>query len=196
MSLNNNFQAILRLGESIYLDFTHSLSVNTIEDSNGHRCDAKNNRNFDYNWYEHLALENERMFGCSVPFHPLFYTKQMREIEVCRNPSLGANATRHFVDNKDSPWTEESVPCAWYDINLGIPDVSKKGNENTNSSKGFIKFYLKTKIKQKSIVIYYDSTTLAAEIGGYVGMFLGISLVDVAIMFDSGFHLMIKRMFG
>ena len=40
--------------------------------------------------------------------------------------NIGANATRQFADNKDSPWTEEAVPCAWYDINLGIPDVSKK----------------------------------------------------------------------
>ena len=184
------------MGESIYLDFTHSLSVNKIEDSKGHRCDAKNNRNFDDNWYENLALENKEMFDCSVPFHPQIFTKDQQKIEICRNPKLGANATRQFVDNKDSPWVEEAVPCAWYDINLGIPDVSRKGNENSGNRKAFIKFYLKTKIKQKSIVIYYDSTTLAAEIGGYVGMFLGISLVDVAIMLDSAFLAMTKKIFG
>ena len=51
----------------------------------------------------------------------------------------------------------------------------------------------KPDIKVKSTVMYYDSTTLAAEIGGYVGMFLGVSMVDLAMAFNFFFLIMMKR---
>ena len=92
-------------------------------------------------------------------------------------------ALKLFEDSKDAPISKGDVPCARYDIDLGYPDVSN-GHDNMTA---FIKFYLKTDIKVKSTVIYYDSTTLAAEIGGYVGMFLGVSMVDLAILFNSFF---------
>ena len=146
-------------------------------------------------WYKHVASENEKLFGCSVPWHPPYETKNGKKIEVCRNVTLAANATRLYKDNQGTPLSEDLIPCAWYEISLGIPDVSDQPDES-GSTKAYINFYIKTKIKQKSIVIYYDSTTLAAEIGGYVGMFLGVSLVDMAIIFDSAFLVMIRKIFG
>ena len=180
-----------KLGQKVFLDFTYHLSINTIGNTDDHLCDAKYNLNFDDKWYEHVAFENLRMFGCSVPWHPATFSKNGERIEICRNQTLGAKANAQFHDFHDSSWSKEAVPCAWYDVNLGIPDFG----ENT-SDRAHIRFYLKTKIKQKSIVIYYDSTTFAAEIGGYVGMFLGVSLVDFAIVFDSAFFVMIRRLFG
>ena len=164
--------------------------MNTIGDTEDHLCNAEYNLNFDEKWHEHVASENKRMFGCSVPWHPTNLSKSGERIEICRDPKLGAKAMDQFMNYHDSSWTKDSVPCAWYEINLGIPDVGE--NENKPDI-GHIRFYLKTKIKQKSIVIYYDSTTFAAEIGGYVGMFLGVSLVDFAIIFDSAFFWMIRR---
>ena len=34
-------------------------------------------------------------------------------------------------------------------------------------------------LEMKTTVLYYDFTTLAAEIGGYAGICLGVSLVDI-----------------
>ena len=103
---------------------------------------------------------------------------------------MGGKALKLFDDAKDAPISKGDVPCARYDIDLGYPDVSDKEDMN----EAFIKFYLKTDIKVKSTVIYYDSTTLAAEIGGYVGMFLGVSLVDLAIIFNSFLLVTIQRL--
>ena len=174
------------------MDFTHDLSINTIGDTEGHRCDSEYNLNFDDKWYKYVATQNEKFFGCSVPWHPPIRSKkQDKEIEICRNPKLAANATRYFIEHKYSPLSKELVPCARYDLNLGIPDVTNDRDPN----KAYLKFYFKMDVKQKSTVIYYDSTTLAAEIGGYIGMFLGVSLVDLAIIFNSLSLSLIKRMF-
>ena len=184
------FQGISRLGQRVFLDFTHELSINTIGDLEGHQCNPKLNLNFDDVWYKHVATENDKMIGCSVPWHTSYFSESNEKIEICTDSIEGRNALKIFSDAKDAPITPGDVPCARYDIDLGYPDVSD-GNDKNES---FIRFYLKTDIKVKSTVIYYDSTTLAAEIGGYVGMFLGVSMVDLAIMFNSFFLIMIQRM--
>ena len=166
--------------------------MNTIGDTEDHLCNADYNLNFDEKWHKHVASENKRMFGCSVPWHPNNLLKNGERIEICRDPELGANAMDRFRNYHDSgPWSKDSVPCAWYETTLGIPDVGENYPRH-----GHIRFYLKTKIKQKNMVIYYDLTTFAAEIGGYVGMLLGVSLIDFARVFDSAFVLMIRRMIG
>ena len=117
------------------------------------------------------------MFGCSVPWHPKYFSKSKKKINICRASEAGINAFKQFSDLKDAPITVGDVPCVRYDVDLGNPDVSD-GNDMNES---FIRFYLKADIKVKSTVMYYDSTTLTAEIGGYEGMFLGVSMVDLAM---------------
>ena len=76
----------------------------------------------------------------------------------------------------------EEIPCADFDIFPGLPRIDKGDNDTI----AYIRLYIKPKIKIKSIIIYYDSHTLAAEIGGYVGMFLGVSMVDLSVLLCSG----------
>ena len=167
------------------------MSINTIGDIKDHQCNRRLNTEFDDNWYLHVATENEEMFGCSVPWHPKYFSKsKKRKIDICRGSEAGKNAFKQFSDLKDAPITVGDVPCARYDVDLGNPDVSD-GNDMNES---FIRFYLKPDIKVKSTVMYYDSTTLAAEIGGYVGMFLGVSMVDLAMAFNFFFLIMMKRL--
>ena len=68
-------QAIAKLGQKVYYDFTHDLTINTIGDTEGHLCNSDYNLMFDEKWYEHIANENEKMFGCTVPWHPQYHSK-------------------------------------------------------------------------------------------------------------------------
>ena len=58
-----------------------------------------------------------------------------------------------------------------------------------------MRLYLKAKIKVKSVILHYDSTTFAAEIGGYVGVLLGVSIVDIAILSRSTFLKIVRKFF-
>ena len=71
----------------------------------------------------------------------------------------------------------ESTPCANFEISLGLPKIDDTDN---NMNEAYIRMYPKAQIKMKTTVLYYDFTTLAAEIGGYAGICLGVSLVDIA----------------
>ena len=46
--------------------------------------------------------------------------------------------------------------------------------------------------KVKSVILYYDMTTLVADVGGYIGMLLGVSLVDLTIMCNAVFSKVVK----
>ena len=122
---NELIQGIAKVGQKVYIDFTHYLSLNTIGDTDDHLCDSKYNLDFDDKWYEHVAHENKRLFGCSVPWHPIYFEKG-EKIEICRDSKLAAKATKQFENFKDSSWSKEVVPCAWYEVNLGIPDANEK----------------------------------------------------------------------
>ena len=180
------------MGQKVFQDFSHDLTLNMIGNMEGHLCDKRMNLKFDDKWYEHIATENYNKFGCSVPWHPSFYSEDKAIIQICNNSDLGIKALEKYIDSKDAPLSQELVPCAMYDINLG-PIVIDTDDNPTDEA--YVKLYLETEIKMKKMVIYYDSTTFAAEIGGYVGMFLGISLIDLTILFNSSLMTLIQKIY-
>ena len=172
-----------RPGERVYLDIDHELSINEIGRLMGHECDPNLNLNYDMMWYQQLAEANERDFGCSVPWHPnLISRKTNKKIEICRNSTLAMKANDQFDNLMDTGIAGLGIPCAKYKITPGLTDRDDTGN---NPNEAYTRLYLNTKIRVQSIVLHYDSTTLGAEIGGLVGMLLGVSLVDIAIISNS-----------
>jgi len=49
---------------------------------------------------------------------------------------------------------------------------------------GYLKVYLKSTVKVKKMVLNYPFLSMAAEVGGYSGLLLGISLLDVNKLID------------
>ena len=157
-----------------------------------HRCDQKMNLKFDESWYKHVAMENYKKYGCSVPWHPLYKYDDDSEIRVCNNSNSGYKAAESFNHSKDAPISKDLVPCAKYNINLGTIDRNTNGHPKNET---FVRLYLHTEIVIQKMVIYYDSITFAAEIGGYVGMLLGVSAIDLAVFFNSSFLVLIKKLY-
>ena len=179
------------MGTRAYLDFTHALSVNKLESLERHRCNHTLNHKYDDTVYRLIAEENEKKFGCTVPWHPeMTSLKSNKKIEICDNSNLGEEAKKQFDKFVDGIITEDLVPCAWFDIFTGLTDVDETDN---NMNEAFARLYLKAKIKVKSIVLHYDSTTFAAEIGGYVGVLLGVSIVDIAVISRSTMLKMLRK---
>ena len=160
------------------MDISHSISINEVAHLKNHHCDRKMNRKFDHIWHQHIARHNEMMFGCSVPMHPRVYsTETKNEIEVCRNSASGLNALNYFNENHDVAPTHELAPCARFEFDLGIPDID---DTNNDMNEAYLKLYLNAEVPVKTTILYYDSVELGAEVGGFIGMILGISLVDLA----------------
>ena len=67
------------------------------------------------------------------------------------------------------------------DVFLGPPE----GSVQNKTENAYIRIYVKSDVKIKSVILHYDSITLFAELGGYLGMLLGVSLIDCTNMIDS-----------
>ena len=63
------------------------------------------------------------------------------------------------------------------EISFGIPVVS---NIDANSDEAFVKLYFKNQINVRNSVYSYSISSLVADIGGYLGLLLGFSLLDIS----------------
>ena len=55
-----------------------------------------------------------------------------------------------------------------------------EGNENET----YVRFYIKDQIKVMKSYLSYTEVSLLAEVGGYVGLLLGVSLMNITSLID------------
>ena len=72
------------------------------------------------------------------------------------------------------------IPCASMEVNFGVLFSDK----DRSDGKAFIKIYLKSSVKFQQTIYDYTLLSLLAEIGGYTGLLLGVSLADITIVFE------------
>lgn len=149
------------------------------------------NHNFDKTFYGKAGKENDEQLNCSVPFHPPITSKLTGEkVDICNNSETGMKAVDHYwlvFNRKESSPLDK--PCAGMNIYLGLPFI----NHDESKNDAYIRLYIKPDVKVKNVVLYYDFTTFVAEVGGYVGIFLGMSLVDFTILCNSAFFKMVTK---
>ena len=178
------------MGKKYFIDFVDEIFVNTLGNIEGHLCNEEMNYNYDKKFYEKVALENERHLNCSVPFHPTTNSPITgRQIEICNNTKEGKKAIENWsVSFYSSSATPLDQPCSEIQFFFGLPLVNKYRFE----TEVYVKIYVKSNVKVKSVILYYDMTSLVADVGGYIGMLLGVSLVDLTIICNSAFAKAIK----
>ena len=65
------------------------------------------------------------------------------------------------------------------EVFLGLPFYG-----SNDADKGYMKLYIKSTIKVKKTVLDYTFLSMVAEIGGYTGLLLGISVVNLTKLFE------------
>ena len=184
----------MQIGYKVFVDIDYELSVNTLGGKNflsagKISCNDDITKTFDDFLYENGNKELEEKYGCSIPFLPQSKSMATGEIlEICKSAETGQLALGTYKDLETKMLG--NVPCTRMDVSLGMPHVSHDaatpqgsipyqgyGSDDT----AFVLFYFKPTIKVKSTVLEYDFVTLVAEIGGYVGLFIGISLAESSI---------------
>ena len=84
------------------------------------------------------------------------------------------------------------TPCKKMRVQFaGHDNMDPNGNDN----EGYVKFYIKDEIEIKKSRYSYTEVSLLAEVGGYVGLLLGASLMDIASLLDKLF-VIIKQKFS
>ena len=161
----------------------YDVSINTLGERHDHFCNGDMDSNYDEEIYKMIANKNSESLNCSVPFHPPIRSDMTGKlIGICNNSNLGMKAYENYDEAlRIGPQIPKYKPCSSMDVVLGLPLIAldQDGNE------AFIRFYFKSHVKVKSIILYYDFASLVADLGGYIGMLLGISLIDLTLKFNS-----------
>ena len=149
------------------------------------------NLNFDDTLYEVANSKLEDKFRCTVPFLPPFVSNVTGKFtKICNDQKIGSDAIALYDYFKSGGLSMISdQPCATMDIFLGLPFTVL----NSTRDEAYFKIYLKTSVKVKNTVWDYDYLTLNGEFGGYTGLLLGISLVEVLMRIKRVFVKIIIR---
>ena len=77
-------------------------------------------------------------------------------------------------------WSNEAIascgiPCSIMDINFGYPII-----DTTNIEEAYVKLYFKMAVNIHRNILAYSTLSFLAEVGGYIGLLLGLSLLDLS----------------
>ena len=84
------------------------------------------------------------------------------------------------------------MPCATMPVIFAGQANSAKNNDD---KEGYIKYDFKRKVNVQSSQLIYTQLSLLAELGGYMGLLLGVSLLDISSIFNTIF-LMIRQKYA
>ena len=147
---------------------------------------------FDKTLYTRINEELDKSIGCTVPFLPAIRLNFTGNIsEICIEPNKSKSAVELYDFLRSSGQSNlRGTPCEGMDVYLGLPFISKTGD-----NWGHIKIYLKSTVKIKRTVLDYTFLSLVAEVGGYVGLLLGISVVKLVMNMNSFFTQYLEKQF-
>ena len=109
--------------------------------------------------------------GCTTPFG-------LNKSGICTDSNSSAKALKLYDLYLNKPDTVCPELCNFLEVSLRTQLSINKTKED-KSGTSYMKFSLKNTIKVTNSHFLYNGLTLMAEIGGYVGLFLGISVVHV-----------------
>ena len=136
------------------------------------KCEAITEKHFDQCIIEEMTQLMINRTGCTVPW----ITDKNK---ICSDLYSGKRAFKIYQENRRNQ--NEICPnsCNFTDVNLNPPIV-----ENRQKSTAETVFYFKRDIKTSNEYFIYTELSMIAEIGGYVGLMLGISFVNIGSLIN------------
>ena len=151
--------------------------------------------NYDKYIQENLQKNIFETINCSIPFIP---PKYRNGTKLCSNSSLGKSGVEIY---KSSPieltnlWSGESFvhpPCRYHQFEARDRSIERGDNSSFHSGtqrfdwSGSMILYLNINSKMRITEQFWSYGLLAfvAETGGFVGLFLGFSILDMRIVIE------------
>ncbi len=181
--LNSKSKVFTRKGNKHYIDVSYTITKDSLQDDSGLPCSAEMNMNLDdciYADLEHTMLEK---FGCIVPFLKPPQDLDNLKKQACSNQSHEDLFSFYFHQIRKSQKVKCIRPCTSMDLFLGVLQPGKVDKKHTHDNQSYIMIYLKSTVDVRETILDYTLVSMMAEIGGYTGLLLGISLADLAWFF-------------
>ena len=115
--------------------------------------------------------------GCTTPFHP-------NKTQICTDIAQGAQSLKIYNRTYANP-DNATCPSSCVYLTTKVikthdayqPAVNVKGGGQRNISA--MEVVYRENIKVTRAIYLYSGLSLIAEIGGYVGLFLGVSIIQI-----------------
>ena len=169
-------------GRNHFTDMTYSIMENTLKSESTIPCSKETDFEFDNCFYHAIAEDLMNELNCVVPF-----IKTSEKDNICVNMAQDVIDKMMFVFEKsfiNSTTRTCMSPCVSMDIIFGVlfdDGIRKDG-------KSFLRIYLKSNVKFQQTIYDYTLLSLFAEIGGYSGLFLGISIAKFTTVLEMMFE--------
>ena len=123
-------------------------------------------------------------YGCVFPLRTNKPNDSQCTVEKSQLSNWQTTILRNFND-----WC--LWPCETMTVTFaGFDSTADNGNENET----YVKFYMKEQIQVKTSHLSYSKVSFLAEVGGYIGLLLGVSLMDFALLIDRMFPLINQKL--
>lgn len=151
-------------------------------DDNGKSCSFDENYSRDKCVNEEVETKSLQEFNCTTPFGP-------NKAQICQDPEVGAKVNEIYIEKIEKHRHNCLSPCSFLSI---MATKTKEIDKKTSYANGQLSINFKENIKVNTSYFVYSGLTLIAEIGGYVGLFLGVSINQVTNLIEWIFTLIKK----
>ena len=122
--------------------------------------------------FQFIDLKLIQAFGCAGP---VFTNKINHSCNIGDFPAEKQELyLEKFNELRSSAFTACVMPCSNMGIAFGYLVIDKN-----DPNEALVKFYFKSHVNVRRNILAYSSTNLWAEVGGYIGLLLGFSLLDL-----------------
>ena len=180
LSMDTKSKLYTLKGRKHFMDMTYSIMKNTLKSESTIPCSGETNFEFDNCFYQAIAQDLTNKLNCVVPF-----IKTSENNNICVNKAQTEIDQMMLALEKSLTTTGPCMsPCTSMNIFFGVlfDDAIR------NDEKSFLRIYFKSNIKFQQTIYDYTLLSLLAEIGGYTGLLLGISVANITTVIAKMFQ--------
>ena len=182
LSIETKSKLYTKKGQKHYVDLTYFIMENTLKSESTIPCSEETNFEFDHCFDQAIANDLMNELNCVVPF-----IKTSDHNNICVNKAQTEVDKMMLAFKKSSSNTTTGPcmsPCTSMDIFFGV----LFDDAIINDGKSYLRIYLKSNIKFQQTIYNYTLLSLLAEIGGYTGLLLGISVANITTIIERMFQ--------
>ena len=175
MFIKGNEQAntYVEKGKRYQIDIRYE--IRELIDYGGDPCNTDKNYQLDVCYAKETEKRSLTTVGCITPYGS-------NKTNICtdvNNGKVALDIYRNFSFSDSMNYEECYYPCSYLIVSSKNPAIY-----SSNSSLGKVTLYFPQLIQETKTQYTYSWLSLIAEIGGYVGLFLGISINQITNLFD------------
>ena len=162
-------------GRLYELDVKHDLY--NVLGNDGAACNSDKSYSKDLCANENVEMKSMEEYGCHTPFG-------LKKTKICQDSDKAKQVLGIYTEEIEKHNSKCLNPCSFFSIMAMETKNTKLGCLFGKCPKNRVIISFKENIKVTTGYYLYSGLSLVAEVGGYVGLFLGVSVNQISNLFE------------